>query len=104
MKRKRVSKPKNRANKRIVIIIPDEIKERFPEVVKQITSLPSKQRGKLFVHTIIMAGIAMKEPNITKIIEGVATTSYAENKKKKNKKLKQSEATNDKLKGLEEIE
>lgn len=96
-----MSKPKQRANKHIVITIPDEIKEQFPEAVKYVTSLSPKQRGRLFTSIIIMIGIATKEPNITKLVE--STINYTEDKKEKSKKLKPTTIITDKLEGLEEI-
>lgn len=100
--RRRASKLKQLStNKRIVIIIPEEIKKQFLEAVKHITSLSPKQRGRLFINTIVMIGISIKEPNITKIIE--STTDHTKSKKKQNKKSKQSEITNDKIEGVEKI-
>ncbi len=101
MRRKRVSKPRQRTNKHIVITIPDEIKEQFPEAVKYITSLSPKQRGKLFTDIIIMVGIAAKEPNILKLVKNAI--SYTKDKREKNKKNEPATIITDKLEGLEEI-
>jgi len=103
MRRKSVAKTKKRTNKRIVITFPDDIKEQFPEIVKRITSLSPKKRGKIIVYTFIMAGIALKDPNAEKIIQG--RWREEENKKEKPKKkvLKYSEALKDNPEGIEEI-
>ena len=105
MRRKRVSKTKKFTNKHIVVIIPQEIKEQFPEVIKQLTSLSPKQRGKLIVHTILMAGIAFKEPNLknlTNIAVNVPNIPDHPDKQQKTK-FEPMEIKDEEVEGLEKL-
>ena len=105
MKRKRVSKTKKFTNKRIVVIIPQEIKEQFPEVIKQLTSLSPKQRGKLIVYTILMAGMAFKEPNLKNLANiTVNIPNMPEHTdKQQEKKLEPIKIKDEKIEGVEKL-